>query len=75
MKDVKFETVEWYNGEFLTVLADKRASRHFNKNYYFTCSQCVNASWCDDSCCNNADLNYFHPEGIKEKVYCSNYDV
>lgn len=27
MKDVKFETVEWYNGEFLTVLADKRDCR------------------------------------------------
>lgn len=64
------------NDDFpITVLADKKASRHFNKNYYFTCSQCKNASWYDETYCNNQDLIGICENGKREKMYCSRYEL
>lgn len=56
--------------------ADKCGKYHFGTyRDYFTCSKCKNASWYDDSYCNNQSFLYEDsPHSNYEKRYCCNYE-
>lgn len=56
--------------------ADKCGTYHFNTyRDYFTCSKCKNASWYDETYCNNQYFLYEDsPHSHYEKRYCSNYE-
>lgn len=43
---------------------------------YHDCTKCKNASWYDDSYCNNQKIHFVEKEGVKTtRVYCESYEV
>lgn len=56
-------------------VADKCGKYYGNYRDYFTCSKCKNASWYDETYCNNQSFLYEDSlHSGYEKRYCCNYE-
>lgn len=77
---IKRRILDEDTNSIVTVNSNKVGKEQFQNKHryrvYFSCEKCKNASWYDDTYCNNGVFHYIDKENTKTTwVYCAKYEV